>query len=166
MIEVTLGGEKYLFNVLKPLSDKLSKAIFDKLHENMQVNMSSYKKKKFEAQRTDKRTFYVSGKAEVTTIYHFQNRKDGKKSKTYNDEHSFSETVEATSKEDAELQVRQKLNQQFDMEKEDSPQIIARSVKQIDFVTREPAKAQATEDMNMKSAKYVDYDFIPHESKE
>ena len=61
------------FNVLKPLSDKLSKAIFDKLHENMQVNMSSYKKKKMEAQRTDKRTLYVSGKAEVKTISHFQN---------------------------------------------------------------------------------------------
>ena len=36
---------------------------------------------------------------------------------------------------------------------------------EIDFVTREPPKAQATEDMNMKSAKYVDYDFIPHDTK-
>ena len=27
MVEVTLNGEKYLFNVLKPLTDKFSKAI-------------------------------------------------------------------------------------------------------------------------------------------
>jgi hypothetical protein len=59
MIEVTLNGEKYLFNVLKPLSDKFSKAIFDKLHENMQVNMSSYKRKKFEEQRKDKIMLYT-----------------------------------------------------------------------------------------------------------
>ena len=78
--------------------------------------------------------------------------------------YSFSETVQATNKEDAELQVRQKLNQQFVMEKEDSPHIIERGVKEIDFVTREPPKAQATEDMNMKSGKYVDYDFIPHDT--
>ena len=73
----------------------------------MQVNMSSYKKKKFEEQRKDKRTFYVSGKTELETISHVLNRKDGKESKTYNDVYPFSETVEATIKEDAEEQVRQ-----------------------------------------------------------
>ena len=60
--------------------------------------------------------------------------------KTYNDVYPFSETVEATSKEDAEEQVRQKLRQQYDMEKSDSPQVIERSVDKIDFVTREPPK--------------------------
>ena len=78
--EVTLDGEKFLFNILKPLSDKLSKSIFNAIHQNTQVNMSGYKKKKQEEQRTDKRTFYVSGKTEVKTVYHFTYpRKDGKK---------------------------------------------------------------------------------------
>ena len=48
MIDVTLSGKKFSFNVLKPLSDSLSKAIFNATHQNTQVNMSSYKKKKFE----------------------------------------------------------------------------------------------------------------------
>ena len=46
MIDVTLNGEKFSFNILKPLTDKFSKSVFSALHQNTQVNMSAYKKKK------------------------------------------------------------------------------------------------------------------------
>jgi 5-methylcytosine-specific restriction endonuclease McrA len=127
--------------------------------------MSSYKKKKFEEKRDDERTFYVSGKAAVRTTYLYQNRKDGKKSETFTDLLPFSETVKATSKEDAEAQVREKLAEQIEKDHEDSQEVVERSLKDVDFITREPPKTQATEDMPMKAADYVDYEFIPQDTK-
>ena len=136
MIDVTLSGKKFSFNVLKPLTDSLSKAVFNATHENSQRNMSSYKKKKFEEQRTDERTFYVSGKAAVRTTYVYQNRKDGKKSESKVDLLPFSETVKATSKEDAEEQVREKLAEQFEQDHEDSTEVVELSLKDVDFITK------------------------------
>ena len=164
MIDVTLSWKKFSFNVLKPLSDSLSKAIFNATHQNTQVNMSSCKKKKFEEHRDDERTFYVSGKVAVRTTYLYRNRKDGKKSETKTDLLPFSETVKATSKEDAEAQVREKLAEQFEKDHEDSQELVERSLKDVDFITREPPQTQATEDMPMKAADYVDYEFIPQDT--
>ena len=107
--------------------------------------MSSYKKKKFEEHRDDERTFYVSGQAAVRTTYLYRNRKDGKKSETKTDLLPFSETDKATSKEDAEEQVREKLAEQFEQDLEDSTEVAERSLKYVDFITREPPKMHPPE---------------------
>jgi hypothetical protein len=44
----------------------------------------------------------------------------------------FSETVKATSKEDAD--------EQFNQDHEDSAEVVERSLRDVDFITREPPK--------------------------
>jgi predicted HAD superfamily hydrolase len=51
-IIVTLDGKKYLYNMNKPLNAALSKAVFEALHTNTQVNTSSYKRNTYNTQES------------------------------------------------------------------------------------------------------------------
>ena len=51
-MNVTLDGKQYLYNMNKPLNAALSKAVFEALHTNTQVNTSSYKRKTYNTQES------------------------------------------------------------------------------------------------------------------
>ena len=172
IMNVTLDGKQYLYNMNKPLNAALSKAVFEALHTNTQVNTSSYKRNTFNTQesfqakkqeRRDKRnqlkTFYVSATVDVTRIY-----KNKNKQKKFTKEEPFNTTVQARNKREAERKAQEEIDVVYQGEGEDSLIYMSQTTKSS-YSTISAGSAQSTASMPMRNASYLNYDFIPHDTQ-
>ena len=172
IMDVTLNGKKYLYNMNKPVNASLSKAVFEALHTNTQVNTSSYKRNKYNSQesiqakkqerkdnRNQLKTFYVSATVDVTRIYKTKNKK-----KTVTKEEPFNTTVQARSKREAEKLAQAEIDIVYEGDEEDSLIYMSQTAKS-EFITISAGPAQSTADMPMRNASYLNYDWIPHDTQ-